>query len=146
MIGSVRDTTDPSVQELKDIPVATGSRLLLVAFESTSATEVAKAIREIEAAGITHLDLVIANAGICPTPTPISTVDIKDVTAAFNVNTGGPLILFQAVRHLLEKSTSSPKWVSISTAVASLSRLEEYQVSGVAAYGISKAGMNWVTL
>lgn len=53
------DTSDASVQELKDNPVAIGSKLLLVAFESTSSTDIAKAIKEIEAVGISYIDLVL---------------------------------------------------------------------------------------
>lgn len=60
------NTSDASVQELKDNPVAIGSKLLLVAFESTSSTDIAKAIKEIEAIDISYIDLVIANAGVCP--------------------------------------------------------------------------------
>lgn len=128
------------------MPTATGSRLLLVTFESTSATDVSKAVKDIEAAGISHLDLVVANAGTCPVPTPLSTVDVKDVTDAFNVNTVGPIILFQALRSLLGKSKGSPKWVSVSSAAASLDRLEVHGAASVPAYGISKAAMNWFTL
>ncbi|KAJ9210804.1 hypothetical protein DTO166G4_7575 [Paecilomyces variotii] len=139
------DTSDASVQELKDNPVAIGSKLLLVAFESTSSTDIAKATKEIEAIDISYIDLVIANAGVCPVLTPIATVDVNDVITAFNVNAAGPLILFQAVRHLLEKSKKSPKWVSMSSAAGSIGLLEAQGALGVAAYGMSKAGMNWLT-
>ncbi|RWQ94044.1 hypothetical protein C8Q69DRAFT_522497 [Paecilomyces variotii] len=124
------DTSDASVQELKDNPVAIGSKLLLVAFESTSSTDIAKAIKEIEAIDISYIHLVIANAGVCPVLTPIATVDVNDVITAFNVNAAGPLILFQAVRHLLENSKKSPKWVSMSSAAGSIGLLEAQGCSG----------------
>ncbi|KAA8642749.1 hypothetical protein EYZ11_007946 [Aspergillus tanneri] len=146
VIGSVRDRSAPNAKTLEAFPAAAGSRLLLVSIESTSAEDVTKAVRDIEAAGVTHLDIVIANAGICPTPTSIATVDVKDVTEAFTINTVGPIILYQALLPLLKKSTGSPKWLSVSTGAASLERLEVHHAYGVAAYGISKAGMNWFTL
>lgn len=96
--------------------------------------------------GITHLDIVIANAGICPDPTPLMQLDVADVSNAFAVNTVGPILLFQAVRGLLEKSGPGAKWVSMSTGAASLGALEAHKAHGVAAYGISKGGMNWFTL
>lgn len=70
---------------------------------------------------------------------------MNDVITAFNVNAAGPLILFQAVRHLLENSKKSPKWVSMSSAAGSIGLLEAQGALGVAAYGMSKAGMNWLT-
>jgi NAD(P)-dependent dehydrogenase (short-subunit alcohol dehydrogenase family) len=134
------------VQGLKDFPAATGSRLLLVTIESTSTDDVAKAVKYIEAVGITHLDLVITNAGVCPAPEPLATVDVNDVTTTFNTNTIGPIILYQALWPLLKKSPASPKWLSVSTRIASLARLEVHGAFDLPAYGISKAGMNWFTL
>lgn len=134
------------MQGLKVFPAAAGSRLHLVTVESTSAEDVAQAVKDIEAAGVTHLDLVIANAGVCPTATPLATVDLKDVMTAFTINTAGPIILYQGLWPLLKKSPGSPKWLSVSSAAGSLARLEVHSAFVVPAYGISKAGMNWFTL
>ncbi|ROV92591.1 hypothetical protein VMCG_08928 [Cytospora schulzeri] len=146
VIGSVRNSHAPSVQELRDLPTAEGSRLLLVSIESTSAEDIPKAVQEMASSGINHLDLVIANSGICPTPQPLETVDIEDIKTAFTVNTIGPILLWKGLKPLLEKSKRSPKWVSMSTGAASLERLEVHQAHGVAAYGITKASFNWFTL
>lgn len=146
VIGSVRDTQAKGLQELKDFSPALGSRLLLVAIESTSTTDSPKAVEDIKAAGFNHLDLVIANAGICPDPTPLETVDVEDIQKAFLVNTIGPVLLWKGLKPLLEQSKKSPKWLSVSTAAASLARLEVHQASFVPAYGITKAGFNWFTL
>lgn len=142
----MRDKTAASAQALTTLPTGLGSRLLLVSIESTSPTDPAQAVKEIEAAGIGHLDLVIANAGICPAPTPLTAVGPKDVSEAFNVNAVGPLILFQATRNLLEKSPGSPKWMTISTGAASITRLEVHGAHAVPAYAIGKAGTNWFTV
>lgn len=142
----MRDKSAPSALELKKLPTGAGSRLLLVSIESNSPTDPSQAVKDIEAAGINHLDLVIANAGVCPTPMPLTTVDPRDVSAAFNINAIGPLMLFQAVRPLLEKSTGSPKWMTVSTGASSITRLEVHGAHGVPGYAIGKAGANWFTV
>lgn len=147
VIGSVRNSqAKKSLQEPNDLPSAEGSRLLLVSIESTSAEDIPKAVQEINAAGFNHVDLVIANAAICPDPAPLDTVGIEDIQKAFTVNTIGPILLWKSLKPLLERSKKSPKWLSISTAAASLARLEVHQAFVVPAYGIAKAGFNWFTL
>ncbi|MCJ1239155.1 hypothetical protein MMC14_007148 [Varicellaria rhodocarpa] len=145
VIGSVRDNTVPSAQELKKLSAATGSKLVLVSIESTSPTHPQKAVEDIKTAGIDHVDIVIANAGISPPVVPLDTVDIQDVVDCFNINAVGPIRLFQAVKPLLEKS-SSPKWLSISSAAASIANLEVHNASFVGAYGVSKAAQDWFTV
>lgn len=144
VIGSVRNSQAKGLQELNNLPTAEGSRLLLVSIESTSAEDIPKAVQEIKAAGFNHVDLVVVNAAICPDPTSLDTVDIEDIQKAFTVNTIGPVLLWKSLKPLLERS-KSPKWLSMSTAAASLARLEVHQAFVVPAYGISKAGFNWFT-
>ncbi|KAI9037529.1 NAD(P)-binding protein [Aspergillus affinis] len=146
VIGTVRSTNSPSTASLTALPTAPNTRLILLSIESTFASDYPAAVATLREQGITHLDLVIANAGICPDPTPLVNLDVKDVSNAFVVNTVGPILLFQAVRELLEKKGPGAKWVSMSTGAASLSNLVVHQAHGVAAYGISKGGMNWFTL
>jgi NAD(P)-dependent dehydrogenase (short-subunit alcohol dehydrogenase family) len=66
------------------------------------------------------------------------------VTDVFTVNALGPLALYQAVKPLLEKS-HAPKWVSVSSAAGSIGRLELHKAHIAPAYGIAKAGLNWIT-
>ncbi|KAG9020201.1 hypothetical protein FRB95_004935 [Tulasnella sp. JGI-2019a] len=65
------------------------------------------------------LDVVFANAGISNDYTSALTVSLEQVNDHYQVNTVGPLVLFQAVGPLLLKS-ANPKWVLISTGAASL--------------------------
>ena len=145
VIGSVRNKADPKYQGLKSSPAASGSKLILVTIESSSQTDPQQAVEEIKAAGIDHVDIAIANAGFCPPPRTPGTVGIKDMEESFRVNTLGPLILLQALEPLLDKS-SAPKWLSVSSAVASIANIEAYGVSGLSAYGVAKAGLNWITV
>ncbi|KAK3353909.1 hypothetical protein B0T25DRAFT_569092 [Lasiosphaeria hispida] len=105
IIGSVRDKTSPNAQELQGLPTAAGTRLLL------------------------HVDVVIANAGGSGSRgdvVPLELVDAKAVTDCFTVNTLGPLLLFQAVRPLLQRSGKSPAWVAITSAVGSVGNMEAF--------------------
>ncbi|KAF3490690.1 putative aflatoxin biosynthesis ketoreductase nor-1 [Arthroderma uncinatum] len=144
VIATVRDCTDPKYDALKKSPVGSGSRLLLVSIESTSNTDPEKAVEQVKAAGVDHIDVVIANAGVAPPSEPFDTLDVNDLTHAFQVNTVSTVVLYQAVKPLLEKS-AAPKWMSISSAAGSITRLEIHQAHGVAAYGSSKAAQNFFT-
>jgi norsolorinic acid ketoreductase len=147
VIGSVRDKTSARAQELQGLPVAAGTRLLLVKIESTAAGDPAEAVKEIEAAGVDHLDVVIANAGgLREVIAPLESVTADDVTETFQVNAPGPLLLFQAVRPLLQKSTATPKWISVSSALGSIGFMPNYHSHYAPAYGISKAALNWITM
>ncbi|KAI0189469.1 NAD(P)-binding protein [Astrocystis sublimbata] len=145
VIGSVRDDDTPSVAELRNFTPAEGSKLLLVHIESTSPEDPKKAAAEVEAAGITHVDTIIANAGASPFPVePIETVPNEHMIWAFQANAAGPLGLFQAFRHLLQKS-KAPKWASISTKGSAVSLVGPMKSYIVTAYCTSKAAQNYIT-
>lgn len=63
----------------------------------------------------------------------------------FTVKALGPLALYQAVKPLLGKAPA-PKWVSVSSAVGSIGRLELHKAHAAPAYEVAKAGFNWVTM
>lgn len=144
VIATVRDSTNPQYDALKKSPTGSGSQLLLVSIESTSTTDPAEAVKQVEAAGVDHIDIVIANAGVAPPSAAFDTVSVDALTHAFQVNTIGTVLLYQAVKPLLDKA-AAPKWMSISSAAGSIARLEIHQAHGVAAYGSSKAAQNFFT-
>ncbi|KAH8733225.1 hypothetical protein GQ44DRAFT_640357 [Phaeosphaeriaceae sp. PMI808] len=143
VIGTVRDPKAPKAEELKSLPTGSGSRLLLVGVENTSLSDPKKAVEAIEAAGIDHIDVVIANSGVSIGAAPLELADPKAFTESFNVNVLSGVVLFQAVNKLLTKS-SAPKWISISSRGGSTSApLPWYPYA--AAYCMSKAAQNWFT-
>lgn len=144
MIGSIRNSSSPGVADLKASPKAEGSKLQLVHIESASAEDPKKALAEIEAAGIEHIDIVIANAGGSPPVVPLDGVSREDMVSAFQVNVLGPLSLYQTFKPLLKKSPN-PKWVSVSTVASSITLMESMGTYITPAYGASKASLNWVT-
>lgn len=145
VIGSVRNDASPAVAELKNVPPAEGSKLLIVHIESTSAEDPKKAAAVVEAAGIDHLDTVIANAGGSPLPIlPLEEVPMADLVRDFQANAAGPLGLFQAFRPLLQKSRS-PKWASISSPAGSIGLVGAMNSFILPGYAISKAAQNYMT-
>ncbi|KAK9385301.1 hypothetical protein V1515DRAFT_582129 [Lipomyces mesembrius] len=63
---------------------------------------------------------------------PMDVLGVDAVTDVFNVNTLGPLVLYQAVRPVLQKS-KTPKWVSVTSAAGSIGNLESFQAHVVPA-------------
>ncbi|KAF2873122.1 hypothetical protein BDV95DRAFT_627885 [Massariosphaeria phaeospora] len=145
VIGSVRDSTSPNYDELKKTPAAEGSRLILLTLDALKAEDPAKAIKAAEEAGITHIDIVIANAGAIPAPSPLEAVVLNDVVETLQVNTISPVALYQASKPLLEKS-AKPIWLSMSSAAGSITNVAPYQTHWLLAYGSSKAAFNFFTV
>ncbi|KAF9733998.1 hypothetical protein PMIN06_005171 [Paraphaeosphaeria minitans] len=143
VIATVRDPKAPKAEELKDLPVGSGSRLLLVGIENTNPEDPKQAVETIEAAGVGHIDIVIANSGVSIGAAPLELADPKAFTESFNVNALSGVLLYQAVSKLLANS-STPKWISVSSRGGSTSApLPWYPYA--AAYCMSKAAQNWFT-
>ncbi|KAI9152171.1 NAD(P)-binding protein [Paramyrothecium foliicola] len=121
VIGSVRDLKLADVDELQALYPGGGSKLYLVHIDNTSPDDAAQAVAEMEAAGLDHIDTVIANEGACPFPVlPIETIPNADLVTAFQTNAASVLGLFQAVRHLLKKS-KDPRFAVFSSPGSSIS-------------------------
>lgn len=144
VIATVRDVKSASADALRALPAAEGSKIVLVKVEYTSTTDAYDAVKELEAQGITKLDIVVANAGITGQQGPMENIDPKGLAEVFLVNAVGPAVLFLALKPLLDKA-ESPKWMSISSAVASLQDLEKYAMFRGFPYNTSKAALNYFT-
>ncbi|KAI1187686.1 NAD(P)-binding protein [Nemania serpens] len=143
VVGSVRDAKSPKAQDLNKLPTADGSRLVLISIENTSTTDAKKAAEDIEAAGLDHIDIVIANSAISHAPAPLDVVDTEIMVEAFRINTISAVLLFQAVHKFLAKA-SAPKWISVSSRRGSISQAAGFYWI-VAPYGMSKAALHWFT-
>jgi NAD(P)-dependent dehydrogenase (short-subunit alcohol dehydrogenase family) len=125
------------------LSTASGSSLLLVGIEATNVEDPKKAVAAIEAAGIDHIDVVVANVGVSLGAAPLELADPKYFMESFNINALSTVVLYQALSSLIKKS-AAPKWISVSTRIASTSApLPFYPFA--AAYGMSKAAQNWFT-
>lgn len=148
VIGSVRNSSSMESAFVKpsSYPTARGSRLILTKIDFNDLAAPAKAIASVASAyEITHIDVVIANAGMSPTPTAFAETPIDDVMEAMKINAVAPFALFKAIRPLLEKAPR-PVWVSMSSAAGSMTTLEQSQVHWICGYGASKAALNWLTM
>jgi norsolorinic acid ketoreductase len=128
---------------LSSFSVASGNKLIVVKIDSFSETDSKNAIDLlISQHGLTKLDVVIANAGICKYSGLGLVTPIRELQDHFNVNTLGPLILLQATWSLLQAS-SQPKFVVLTSAVGSMGGMEDANLRLIA-YGTSKAAVNYI--
>jgi NAD(P)-dependent dehydrogenase (short-subunit alcohol dehydrogenase family) len=92
-----------------------------------------------------RLDVVIANAATGFGYKSSLATPLQDVQDHFTVNVVGPLALFQATYPLLKASTSTPKFVPISSRMGSI-ELGTKVPTDQMPYGVSKAALNWLTV
>ncbi|KAF8850588.1 NAD(P)-binding protein, partial [Acephala macrosclerotiorum] len=139
VIAAVRGLS--TATDLNSLPKGEGSTLILIAIDSSSPTSAQNAIDTLKTThSIFQLDVVIANAGISNSYSPLAKVPLSDVQEHMNVNGIGPLLLFQAVFPLLKKGS---KFVGVSSAISSIGGME-MRPFPCGAYGMSKAVLNYV--
>ncbi|KAI0421151.1 Nor-1 [Xylaria grammica] len=149
VIGSVRDESSESAASLKAFKPASGSRVIVVKIANDSDTDPAAAVETIKAAGVSSLDIVIANSGISGNFSRLEGVNINDFKEFFEVNTYSIMRLFIAVYPLLKaaadaKGPGSPKFIAISTVASRIAKLEENVPFLLGSYGASKAAVNYI--
>ncbi len=145
VIAGVRDPAHATSKALQSLFKGNGSFLIVAKIESTSESDPASAVKELQSThGIAALDVVIANAGISKVFPPVSEVKMADVREHFEVNVCGVICLFQAVLPLLNNA-KAPKFVTLGTSAASLADMEKRNFPNPA-YGTSKAALNYITL
>lgn len=143
VIGTIREISSEKAKDLNTLPKSHGSSLIVVQLHANSPSSAMKAVSEIQTQHhIEHIDVVIANAGICNHWGPVQEMADSEVLSHIEVNTLGPLRLFKATALLLQNA-STPKFVYISTLLASISGIEQMP-SLTAAYGMSKAAGNYL--
>ncbi|KAJ7505790.1 hypothetical protein B0H11DRAFT_1976210 [Mycena galericulata] len=131
---------DPAAQSLKDL-AAKHPNVHAVKLTSGDKADNEAAVAKIQnTAG--QLDVIIANAGISNYYGPLATTPISEFRDHWDVNTLGPVVLFQAAHTLLLASPSgAPIFAVISSVVGSIGG---YFPLPAAAYGSSKAAINFV--
>jgi norsolorinic acid ketoreductase len=143
-IAAVRNPAGANVQALKDLPRGSGSELIIVKIDSMSEIDAQTAIDILKSEHkITQLDIVIANAGIARYTHKAGVLPLSEVIEHHKTNTIGPLLLFQATESLMKASTSSPKFVVLSSSLGAISAIPTHPQPS-AAYGSSKAALNYI--
>jgi norsolorinic acid ketoreductase len=126
---------------LKALPAGKNSKVLLVKIDSDSEEDPRNAMETVLGNSIDHIDVAIANAGTCKWD-PVETLSVDTLRFHHNINTIGPLLLFQAFWPLLQKA-AEPKFIIISSSLGSLVEGPAYNLPS-AAYGASKASINYM--
>lgn len=164
VVAGVRDPNASTAKSLEELPKGKGSKVIVVKIDSSrsaflpshpisptypsslvliivpSDTDAPAAIQTLRTThSITALDVVIANAGIAQSDF-INTADISiaETRQLFEINTLGPIRLFQAMFPLLRPG--SRFLVTSSLAGSTVTALN--MPFGTGAYGISKAAVN----
>jgi norsolorinic acid ketoreductase len=142
-IAAVRDPQATVSQGLKELPKGEGSSLHIVKIDNAVHTDAAAAIKDIEAAGISYIDTVVANAATCDAPSSVVDAKLDDVRRHLEINTISVLALFQATEPLLRKNKSgNPKFIALSSNLGSIG-LVPYAFGPFYAYGVTKAALNY---
>jgi norsolorinic acid ketoreductase len=147
IIATVRNPAQ--AQPLLDaLPKAEGSKLIILKLDSSTDTDAADVADKLQREhGITSLDVVIANAGICHSGSTVSGTSPDALREHFNINSVAPVLLFQALRPLLKESkTGNPIFVAISTALGSIGFQPHLAAfpPRLSPYGASKTALNWL--
>ncbi|KAH7109548.1 aflatoxin biosynthesis ketoreductase nor-1 [Dactylonectria macrodidyma] len=146
VIAAVRDPSHPTSKALADLPKGPDTKLIIVKLDAAFETDAASAVAQLREQGVTHLDIVIANAGIAQGGTSVRKTSVSNTLKHFNVNVIGPLTLFQATADLLKASkTGSPRFIAISTIIGSIGSQETFSnfPESSSPYGASKSALNW---
>ncbi|KAL2851117.1 hypothetical protein BJY01DRAFT_260924 [Aspergillus pseudoustus] len=143
VIAAVRSPEAASSTSLTTLPRGPNSTLITVKIDSKSTTDAATAIATLQSTyGISHIDIVLANAGISSDYSLVREVPLDTVKEHVTVNAYGPLTLFQAVYPLLTKSRK-PVFVGLGSAMGTIGAMEQRPFPSTA-YGPSKAMLHWI--
>ena len=148
VIATMRDASLDAREAMAHLPKGKGSNIIVVALDTASPLNShGTLVVRLAEQGITHLDVVIANAGSASGFKLISDTSPEDLLYDFSINTVGLLQLFNTTWPLLDRSdvdnAAKRKFIYITSSVGSIAGLEQENFPG-AAYGISKAGSNWL--
>ncbi|WVQ71177.1 hypothetical protein IAR50_000702 [Cryptococcus sp. DSM 104548] len=116
-------------------------KFITVKADQSSVTDFKDAVEELKTKHrITHLDIVVANAGVAGHDSLLADASISDYDYIMAVNARGPLVLYQATRPLLKDDGT---FVVISGLGGSLQKSFFWERMGLG--GASKATVNHLT-
>ncbi|WVF69933.1 hypothetical protein IAT40_004717 [Kwoniella sp. CBS 6097] len=128
-----------AVRDVSKAPKLDG--VIVVKIDSASVTDPKEAVEQLRTQhGITHIDIVVANAGISSHYKAVKDVDLDAFEEHHIINVRGPLALFQAFYPLLNES--GDKFIVISSLVAATT---PDHFPNFTAYSSSKATVNYIS-
>jgi len=142
VIATIR-SLETETADLKALPTAAGNELIILPLASGSDNSALELIATILDYGIKHIDVLIANAGSGSSFLPTLKTGLDAMREDFEINTLGPLKIFQAAFPLLEKAGKGrAKFVLVTSSLGSIGEME-YDAPTLS-YGVSKAGANYL--
>lgn len=123
MVAAVRDPSHPTAQALSSLPKGAGSRVLAAQYDAGVRDSPAALVQELQSAhGISHVDIVVANAAILKDFPLVKDAKYEDLVEHYQVNVLGVVALYQATRDLLHKSTREglPQFVIMGSGAGAL--------------------------
>lgn len=142
IIATVR--TDKAAASLREELLSAASKestFEIVQLDFSTAPPLSQ-VQAIISSKVDYIDVLICNAAISPPLTVAAQTTAADLRTAFEVNTIGPLTIFQGLWPLLKKS-AIPKLINITSSIGCITSQEQSLPGG--AYGPSKAALNWIT-
>ena len=142
-IAAIREGPNTAeADKLTKLPVGSGSKVIVVKYDAASPSSAQQLASSLQSThGVTYLDVVIANAGILKQAAPAKDTPHDALNEHIQVNTLGPISLYQATYGLL-RAASQPKFFVISSVIGSIEAMETIPVP-MLAYGMSKAAVNY---
>lgn len=145
VITTVRNADAAATLQAEGLSLGEGSKLYTILLDYSTAPspeDVRTAFNNEVGDAVDRIDVMINNAGMCPPLSVAAQTSAADLRAAYETNAISPLMVFQGLWPLLQKASSSPKLIMVSSSVGSIGGQEP--VPG-GAYGSSKAALNWLT-
>ncbi|KAG2168138.1 hypothetical protein JADG_007878 [Aureobasidium aubasidani] len=144
IFACIRTFTPETTEILTSLPVGQDSYVAPLQIDAAVPLHAKQAVESItHMYGYDHVDVVIANSGISDYYGSAAETPLEALRTHFEVNTIGPLALFQAFLPLLLQS-AHPRFVAMTSGAASLSDMEHMPLMPVTAYGASKAALNYI--
>ncbi|KAK5659474.1 hypothetical protein OQA88_675 [Cercophora sp. LCS_1] len=140
VVAAVRDPGNSTSKALADLPKADGSKVIVVKLDAAIEKDAFDAVKTVQEQGISHLDIVVANAAIVKSYPFVKDAQRDELLEHYTVNVLGPVALYQATRDLLQKSTGKPIFAFMGSGAGALGRQPPVPN---AVYGASKSVVAW---
>lgn len=145
VLAGAREPSSPSASSLHELPVASGSRVIVLQLDVTSEVVMQAGMESLKDHGIEKIDLVISNACLVQSRLePLVSASIPEFEKMALTNGIGTLVLFQQTRPLLIRS-KKPVFVNISTALGSFALVDEMKDQQLGLLSATKSLGHFVT-
>lgn len=142
LIAAVRDVD--RAQGLLEVPRGANTTVILVKIDSASTTDPTNAVKELQAKGVDHIDVVISAAGIVKMGT-VEDLPLEEFEEVLRVNAISVMLLYKAALPLLRKAIHPARFAFISAAGGSLNDMPKYPYPNIS-YAGSKALANVIVV